>query len=131
MICFSFEKQSRAFERNLAAESDHIYGDTYTLRADKVEGIGNNVSLEFENLNFGDNGASRLVICGRSPIEKNTVHIRFSSDEDSVNQLVEFMHSEDYSERIFDLEKVSGNRKVTFLFLPGSEFDFAWFRFER
>ena len=128
---FSFEKQSRAFEQNLAAENDHIYGNSYVLRADKVEGIGNNVSLEYENMNFGKEGASRLVICGRSPIEKNTIHIRFANEESSANQLVEFMHSDGYTERIFDLDRVIGNRKVTFLFLPGSNFDFAWFRFER
>ena len=128
---FSFEKQGRAFERNAAAESDHIYGDSYVLRAGKVEGIGNNVSLEYEDMDFGQDGASRLVICGRSPIEKNTLHIRFANEEGSMNQLVEFMHSEGYVERVFNLERVTGTRKVIFLFLPGSDFDFAWFRFER
>ncbi len=128
---FSFERQSRAFIRNLVAQSDSIYGDSYTIHEDKVEGIGNNVSLEYENMDFGEEGASRLVICGCSPIERNTIQIRFASKDGSVNQLVEFLKSDGYAEREFELEKITGNRKVTFLFLPGSDFDFAWFRFER
>lgn len=128
---FSFEKQSRAFDRNAAAQSDYIYGDSYVIRDDKVEGIGNNVSLKFEDMDFGEEGASRLVICGQSPIEKNTIHIRFEDEDCIMNRLVEFMYSDGYVERVFDLGRVTGTQKVTFLFLPGSKFDFAWFRFER
>jgi beta-galactosidase len=128
---FSFEKKNRAFERNLAAESDHIYGDTFTVKESNVEGIGNNVSLEFEQLDFTSEGAAKLVVFGRSPIDKNTIHIRFASEAGESNQLVEFTQSENYEERVFELDRITGIQKVTFIFLPGSNFDFGWFRFER
>ncbi|MBY0216038.1 glycoside hydrolase family 2 TIM barrel-domain containing protein [Paenibacillus illinoisensis] len=128
---FSFERQSRAFEQNTAASCDHLYGDTFSIEDEYVEGIGNNVSLEFENMDFTAEGTSKLVIYGRSPIDKNTIHIRFAGEAGQSNQLVEFTHSEGYEKRVFELEQVSGVQKVTFIFLPGSQFDFGWFRFEK
>ncbi len=127
---FYFEKKNRAFEVNYAADSDHIYGDTFTVRENNVEGIGNNVSLEFEGMDFTEKGTSRIVICGRSSIDKNTIHIKFSGAEGESNQLVEFIQSEGYEERVYELDKITGLQKVTFVFLPGSNFDFSWFRFE-
>ena len=78
---FSFERKNRAFEQNLATECDHIYGDSYTFKDDRVEGIGNNVSLVFEQMDFTEKGATKISIYGRSPIDKNTIHIRFSGEE--------------------------------------------------
>ncbi|WP_420489930.1 glycoside hydrolase family 2 TIM barrel-domain containing protein [Neobacillus vireti] len=128
---FSFEKKNRAFEQNLAVESDHIYGDTFNLAENRVEGIGNNVSLEFEQLDFTSEGASKLVVYGRSPIDKNTIHIRFANQEGVINQLVEFTQTDGYEERVFELESITGIQKVTFMFLPGSNFDFGWFQFKK
>jgi beta-galactosidase len=128
---FSFVKKNRAFERNMAVQCDHIYGDTFEIKENSVEGIGNNVSLEFEEMSFGTEGASKLVIYGKSPIDKNTIHVRFENSEGQSNQLVEFIYSEGYEERVFDLQKVTGTQKVTFVFLPGCNFDFGWFRFEQ
>jgi beta-galactosidase len=128
---FTFERKNRAFEQNFAAECDRIYGDTFTVTEKSVEGIGNNVSLEFGQMDFADEGASKLVVCGRSPIDKNTIHIRFENQSGESNQLVEFAHSGGYEERVFALDKVTGLHKVTFIFLPGSNFDFGWFRFEK
>lgn len=128
---FSFERQSRAFEQNTAASCDHLYGDTFKIEGDHVEGIGNNVSLEFENMDFTAEGISKLVIYGRSTIDKNTIHIRFAGEDGQSNQLVEFTQSDGYEERVFELEQVKGVQKVTFIFLPGSQFDFGWFRFEK
>ncbi|WP_309121225.1 glycoside hydrolase family 2 TIM barrel-domain containing protein [Paenibacillus sp.] len=127
---FSFERQSRAFERNQAADCDRMYGDAFAVVGRRVEGIGNNVSLEFHGMDFAAEGASKLIVRGRSPIE-NTIHIRFSGTDGESSRLVEFEKSDGYEERAFDMEKVSGLRQVTFIFLPGSRFDFDWFRFER
>ena len=126
---FVFEKQSRAFEQNLVTSCDNIYGDTYKIKGDSIEGIGNNVSLEFSNMDFGDKGASKIIISGKSSID-NTIHIRFKNDDVEINQLVEFERSNEYIERVFDLEQITDKQNITFLFLPGSNFDFAWFRFE-
>ena len=59
----------------------------------------------------------------------NTIHVRFVGEE-SVNQIVEFPHEEEYREHSFDLQPVKGVQKVVFVFLPGCDFDFKWFRFE-
>jgi beta-galactosidase len=127
---FSFHRQNRAFELNRATDCDRIYGDTFTRTDEAVEEIGNNVSLEYGQMDFGSTGASRLVVSGRSPIDKNTIRLRFENDEGESQQLVEFTRSEGYEERSFVLEPVSGVQKVTFMFLPGSRFDFGWFRFQ-
>lgn len=128
---FSFERQNRAFARNEAEDSDRTYGDTFTLTGYSVEGIGNNVSLQFDGMDFGEEGASRIVICGRSPLDNSTIHVRFAGADGESNQLIEFAGSYDYVERVFELEKVTGLQNVTFIFLPGSNFDFGWFRFEK
>ncbi|UFT98764.1 DUF4982 domain-containing protein [Radiobacillus kanasensis] len=128
---FLFEKKSRAFEQNMATESDYIYGDTFTINENSVDGIGNNVSLEFNGLDFTRDDTSKLVIKGRSPIDKNTIHVKFTSEEGEHTQIVEFNYSDEAEERVFDLAKVTGMQKVTFVFLPGSNFDFHWFRFEQ
>jgi beta-galactosidase len=128
---FSFRRLSRAFMRNDAASCDHVYGDSFTVAGGAVEEIGNNVSLLFNGMDFGEEGASRIVICGRSAIDRNTIHIRFAGPGGETVQAVEFLRSEGYEARVFELERVTGARDVTFVFLPGSRFDFAWFRFER
>lgn len=128
---FSFERQNPAFEQNDAADAGRIYGDTFTVAGSRVEEIGNNVSLEFSHLDFGGEGAAQLTLFGRSPIDKNTIHVRFAGEGGESNQLVEFTHSEDYEERVFKLDRVKGKQNVTFIFLPGSRFDFGWFRFGR
>ncbi|MFC0214577.1 glycoside hydrolase family 2 TIM barrel-domain containing protein [Paenibacillus chartarius] len=129
---FTFHRRNRAFEQNFAASCDHIYGDTFTIAESSVEGIGNNVSLVFEQMDFAGEGAAKLVVYGNSPIDKNTIHIRFSGpDGAESNQLVDFAKSDGYEKRVFELERVTGLQHVTFIFLPGSLFDFGWFRFER
>lgn len=127
---FSFEKGNRAFEQNDAAAGDRIYGDSFEQVGNNIERIGNNVSLEFEQMDFANVGATKLVLFGRSVIDKNTIHVRFANEEGESSQIIEFKQSEEYEERVFELEKVTGLQKVTFIFLPGSNFDFGWFRFE-
>lgn len=128
---FSFQKQNRAFERNYATACDRIYGDSFTLTEASVEGIGNNVSLEFDHMDFMNEGATKLVVYGRSSMDQNTIHIRFASPEGESNQLLEFTQSTGYEKRVFECNQITGLQKVTFIFLPGSHFDFGWFQFER
>ncbi|HOB19481.1 MAG TPA: glycoside hydrolase family 2 TIM barrel-domain containing protein [Candidatus Atribacteria bacterium] len=127
---FVFKKYEKAYETLPARSAGRIYGDAYKVGEEAVENIGNNVVLEFEDMDFGDRGFSRIVICGRSHTEKNTINILFSGEGGDIKQAVEFDHSEDYVEREFTLNSVTGRQKVSFVFLPGSSFDFKWFRFE-
>ncbi|MBS4209341.1 glycoside hydrolase family 2 TIM barrel-domain containing protein [Bacillus sp. FJAT-50079] len=128
---FSFTKINRAFEQNQASECDQIYGDAFDIADKYVEGIGNNVSLVYENMDFTSEGVTRLSIFGHSPIEKNTIHIHFSDGDIKSNQIIEFPQTEEYEERIFTLDKITGMKKVTFIFLPGSNFDFGLFQFKK
>lgn len=126
---FSFELQNRAFEQNNASSCDHIYGDSFKLSETAVTEIGNNVTLLFDDLDFGDNGAHYVKICGNSPIGRNTVHLIFSSKDGDVRQTAEFTRTCGYEEKLFSLKKIAGKQKLSFVFLPGSNFDFKWFQF--
>lgn len=127
---FSFTRINKAFERLYVVENTQIYGDSFTVTEKAIEGIGNNVSLEYADMDFGEKGISRIVICGRTPLANNTIHVRFVGEEGSVNQIVEFPHEEEYTAHGFELQPVKGVQKVVFVFLPGCDFDFEWFRFE-
>ncbi|MDO3410121.1 glycoside hydrolase family 2 TIM barrel-domain containing protein [Saccharibacillus sp. CPCC 101409] len=130
---FSFERQSRAFAFNRAADCDRIYGDAFERGERGIEEIGNNVSLEFDDMDFGAAGTDVLTLLGRSPIDRNTIQIRFENADGEFRRLIEFAKSDssDYEERAFPLERIAGRYKVTFIFLPGSRFDFGGFRFGR
>ncbi len=127
---FSFTTQQKAFAQLSSLDSNHIYGDTFTVEADAITGIGNNVSLEYENMDFGKQGFTRLYINGRSELPNNTIHVRFATPDGEIKQIAEFEGSADYVTREFTLDSVTGCCKVTFVFLPGCQFDFKWFKFE-
>jgi len=126
---FSFAPQSRAFEWNRALDCDRIYGDAFNRTDRAIEEIGNNVSLEFGDMDFGQDGTNGLTIRGASPIKLNTIQIRFEDEEGEFRRLVEFPESNGYEERTLPLETISGHYRVTFIFLPGSRFHFEAFRF--
>lgn len=128
---FTFKKYNKALETLQASECSRIYGDTYRMEEDAVTGIGNNVSMEYDDMDFGPEGVNRIVICGKSSLEKNTIHVRFSKEQGEVLQLAEFTGCKDWTKQSFDLEPFTGKGKVRFVFLPGSSFDFKSFRFER
>ena len=82
-------------------------------------------------MNFGDKTATKLTICGRSNTENNTINIKFfDNDGSSTTQIIEFAHTDAYEEKTFDLKEITGEKKVDFVFLPGCNFDFKWFKFE-
>lgn len=125
---FHFTRQEKAYARLYALTDGVTYGDSFVRTADAIEQIGNNVSLEFSDMNFGKTGTDSVVIYGRTPLQQNTIQLRFT---DGATQVLSFPHSEEYTELRFPLEKVTGDQKVTFVFLPGCNFDFKWFRFEK
>ncbi len=126
---FTFTRINKAFQQLHVVENRQIYGDSFTVTQDAIEGIGNNVSLEYADMDFGEQGVSQITICGRTPLANNTIHVRFVGQE-SVNQIVEFPHEEEYTAHSFALQPVKGVQKVVFVFLPGCDFDFKWFKFE-
>ena len=129
---FYFDKTPKAFAKLRALDADLITGDSFTKTEQAVEKIGNNVNLDFDNMNFGDpdKGTTTLTICGKSNTPNNTINIKFfASDGTSTTQVIEFAHTDDYEEKTFQLQKVTGRQKISFVFLPGSDFDFKWFKF--
>ena len=56
--------------------------------------------------------------------------MRFKTETGDSVQVVEVPGSADYTEQTFDIEPLDGFGAVEFIFMPGSNFDFAWFRFE-
>ncbi|MFD1955640.1 glycoside hydrolase family 2 TIM barrel-domain containing protein [Paenibacillus thailandensis] len=126
---FRFKQTAKAYEPINALDRDYIYGDSFTLADGAIENIGNNVSLVFNGMDFGETGSAKLIMCGHSPIDNNTIHIQFGGPDGETRQIVEFPYSEGYCEREFALERIAGPRTVTFIFLPGSQFDFKWFQF--
>lgn len=126
---FTFRQRSRAWDAIPALAYDEVYGDRFTPTEEGVEGIGNNVSLVFRELDFGTQGFTGIAIRGRSKLENNTIHLCFEGQDESQRRLVEFSGSDAWTERVFPLEPVYGKQDVTFLFLPGCDFDFLEFRF--
>lgn len=124
---FSFERVRREFAEVFAGQAEQIYGDKFTRRGDEVTGIGNNVVLDFGEFDFTDEQPSKLVICGRSPLPLNSIHLTVGAER----ILCEFRTDGEsgYVEREFPLEGVSGKTKISFTFLPGSNFDFRKFKF--
>nr|MCR5331119.1 DUF4982 domain-containing protein [Lachnospiraceae bacterium] len=129
---FSFTKPDKAFSKVYATENSRIYGDTFTVEKDAVTGIGNNVTIEFDNMLFDGRRASKLTICGRSAAENNSIHLKLEyPDGESRVLLLEFVHTEGFEEKTFDVSSVdtSGCVKAGFVFLPGSNFDMKYFVF--
>lgn len=130
---FSFTRQNPAFERIEAAECEHVYGDSFRVEEDGIYDIGNNVTLEFPEFDFREDGIGEILLYGNSTIAKNTIHLRFVdtvTGEES-KQIVEFTQSNGMEERRSCLIPVKGRQRVSMVFMPGSCFDIRWFQFFR
>jgi len=126
---FSFMKPIKAYEKLPAIDYNFISGDSYTVTDNAVEDIGNNVTLIFDNMDFSTRKISKIQICGSTSLSQNTIQIRFNDGENESIQIVEFAKTNTYEVQEFDLETVGVNQQVSFIFLPGCQFNFKWFRF--
>ena len=128
---FYFDRTPKAFARLRALDANLVAGDSFTKTKLAVERIGNNVNLDFSDMDFGEKGAASLTICGKSNTENNTINIKFfAADGTSTTQVIEFAHTDAYEEKTFPITPVKGAQKISFVFLPGSNFDFKWFKFK-
>ena len=64
----------------MAGECDKIYGDSFERAGEEIHQIGNNVTICFEQMDFGEKGTKSLVICGSTPLEKNMIILKFAKD---------------------------------------------------
>lgn len=129
---FQFYPHSRAWDTLAAGACDAINGDSFTRAGAQVLGIGNNVSLVFRRMDFGEEGCRGVRLRGRSPLPANTVHLLFEGEGAALpteRRVVEFGPQPEWGEQSFTFAPVTGRRQVTFLFLPGTQFDFDSFTF--
>lgn len=128
---FEFTKTEKAYEKLTPVQNDGLYGDEYSIAGGKIENIGNNVLIEFHDMDFGS-GTTSITICGRTPKDKNTIQLRYTpcGGGQQQTQLLDFKHSDEYTEMKFTLDAISGKNDISFVFLPGCKFDFDWFKFE-
>lgn len=127
---FSFKKPEKEFAEICAADNENVYGDKFTCEPDAVTGIGNNVMLNFGEFDFTEAAPSKIVITGKSALPLNSIHIIFTGDTET-RILAEFKGADEYTPREFALTDIKGKCKVSFAFLPGSDFDFKSFKFEK
>ena len=126
---FKFEKQENAYIEHPAGSADAIYGDSFRREGTTVADIGNNVTLIWQDMDFGNARETALEICGRTKLPVNTINVRIRNlqGEETVTA-AEFKGKGDKVQR-FDIKVPEGRCSVSFVFLPGSSFDFNAFRF--
>ena len=128
---FIFEKQQNAFIRHSAGSADSIYGDSFSRAGEAVNEIGNNVTLIWNDMDFGGAGDMLLEIEGRTKLPVNTISIRVRNKQGKeVLSVAEFVGKR-HGIQQFIVNVPDGNCTVSFVFLPGSSFDFDAFRFQR
>ncbi|MBE5814510.1 MAG: DUF4982 domain-containing protein [Clostridiales bacterium] len=129
---FSFTKQSRAWQQLSALAADALYGDSFVKTEEGVTGIGNNVSFLYNELDLEDREQVTLVIDGSTPLSENPITLRMQyADGEERTEMVTFRGEPGRGEQRFPLKVKSGVCSLTFVFLPGSHFDFYSFRFEK
>ena len=125
---FYFTKNLKAYSLIPAVSFSNIAGDTYNVGTDAITSIGNNVAIEYDEMDFKD-GLSKIIIRGRSHNEKTSIHILYVEDEVVRRDLAEIPYSEDYETFEIDLPDIHTNGKINLVFLPGSNFDLKEFKF--
>ena len=128
---FSFEKQQNAYIRHSAGSADSIYGDSFSREGETVKKIGNNVTLIWNDMDFGGKGEVLLEIEGRTNLAVNTISIRIKNKQGEEVVSVAEYDGKRYGVQQFRVTVPDGNCTVSFVFLPGSSFDFDSFRFQR
>lgn len=127
---FSFVPIERAYDTNWVGEADSVYGDDYRIDGRRVADIGNNVIINYEGLDFGESGSEALIISGETGNPMNQIQLRYTPAGGAQKTVLLEFQQDGGREQRFDIPKLSGLNDVSFVFMPGSRFDFDWFRFE-
>ena len=128
---FSFTRQSRAWRSVAAGEADALYGDSFTRAGDAVTNVGNNVTLLFRDMDFERATCARLHIDGETPLSSQPITLcQQAADGAESRRMLRFDGGARH-EQTFCVDILPNVRQVSFLFLPGSRFNFYAFRFER
>lgn len=127
---FSFVPIERAYDTNWVGEADSVYGDDYRIDGRRVADIGNNVIINYERLDFGEGGSEALIISGETGNPMNQIQLRYTPAGGAQKTVLLEFQQDGGREQRFDIPKLSGVNDVSFVFMPGSRFNFDWFRFE-
>ena len=127
---FSFVPIERAYDTNWVGDADSVYGDDYCIDGRRVADIGNNVIINYEGLDFGEGGSEALIISGETGNPMNQIQLRYTPAGGAQKTVLLEFQQDGGREQRFDIPKLSGVNDVSFVFMPGSRFDFDWFRFE-
>ena len=126
---FVFEHFSCLKKPIPAKNNNRIYGDSYQVKEDEITGIGNNVSIVFENLDFSGEGAKKIRLCIRGNHAQNTMVLLFETKYESIRYTIEIKYSKEYNVIDNEIKPIRGKGTLTLLFLPGSNMDLKWFAF--
>ncbi|MCQ2553979.1 MAG: hypothetical protein MJ150_06725, partial [Clostridia bacterium] len=125
---FYFKKQEKAYALLDATSCSRISGDSFSLKNDGIYSIGNNVTIDYDNMNF-KNGINRVRIKGKSNNPVTSIHIMLINNDTSERTMVEIPHKDAVDWYEFPISFSPINSSVSFVFLPGSDFDFYSFEF--
>ena len=126
---FSFKKQERAFIAHEAGSADSIYGDQFRPEGGAVKGIGNNVTMTWADMDFGGEEELWLELDGSTPLSVNSVTVRIRNGAGEERTSAADFKGPGPSKQRFRVKAPGGSCSVSFVFLPGSSFDFNRFRF--
>ncbi len=124
---FEFSPVLKAYEEIPAADCDLIHGDTYELSGGSILHIGNNVFIEYADMDFSF-GISALKICGKTHHDNDSIHLAIAGEDGAeIKQIVEFPGTADSV--TVDIPDFRGRAVVKLGFLPGCDFDMRSLRF--
>ncbi len=127
---FSFTRQSRLGRRIRAVDADELYGDSFRMEKDMVRDIGNNVTLSFRHFETEKGCPLSLRLEGATSLESNTVVVRMTNEKGEESTSMCPFAGGEKKEQVFPVQSPGGECTVSFIFLPGSKFDFCSFRLE-
>lgn len=128
---FRFAKANSAYMLRTAAGADRISGDRFSVTGNSVTQIGNNVTLSWDDLDFGNGGDALLTIHGKSERPINSILVSITDRQHSeTRQMADFTNNTG-GEQSFQVTVPAGECVLSFIFLPGSAFDFDSFCFRK
>jgi len=127
---FKFTKQNKAFEKLNTADNDFIYGDSYTVTPPAIENIGNNVTIGFTDMDFGESGAGSVEICYRCNRKNSFQIVTIGTADTAVSTMIEAEPVKDYTVSRFALSQTAkGKNVLSLVFLPGCDIDIESIKF--
>ena len=128
---FVFEKQEKAFLPHSAGSAETIYGDSFVRDGHMIREIGNNVSLIWEDMDFRCEKEVILEVRGKTPLPVNTITVRIKNRNNGETISVMDFTGGNRAAQTIKVPVPFGLCTVTFVFLPGSRFDFESFCFRK